>query len=78
MVNRESLVVFSSPSEIQASTVARRVKHFPVFEPRCWGELENVPRTASADVGIFVGAPFFGLPFLGVKKGNWGPGQSPD
>jgi hypothetical protein len=26
---------------------------------------------------IFVGAAFFGLPFLAVKKGNWGMGQSP-
>ncbi len=26
---------------------------------------------------MFVGAAFFGLPFLAVKKGNWGLGQRP-
>jgi hypothetical protein len=26
---------------------------------------------------IFVGAPFFGLPCLGGKKGDWGWGQRP-
>ncbi len=36
------------------------------------------PRTSAQPYKIFVGATFFRLPCLVVKKGNWGPGQSPD
>jgi len=66
------------PFENLGEQGARRVKHFRMSEHRCWGEFENVPRTAAQPYEIFVGAAFFRLHFLAGKKGSWGMGQRPN